>query len=728
MEASDQEYQQLFQIFREECREHIQKLNDGLIALERQPKEAPLDEVLRSAHSLKGAARMMGLKAIETVSHYLETLLTQLIRDEKEVTSTIIDSLYKAVDAVSHILSALEESKEPAGIDEVLEQLRIAVGEKTPSETSPVNYHTGAKNKPLPSPVADMTLTRKEESNVLTTVRVQTERLDTLINYVGELLVSKIEALDNLREIERTLDLLEEWRKKLSQDPKQSPLLSRLDALGEELYNVFLRLSENSQRLERLVDDIHEGVKDLRLLPLSTILDPFPRMVRDLSRDLGKEVDLIREGTSTRLDKKILEELRDSLIHLVRNSIDHGIESLEERRQKGKSQRGKIIIAARQEGGRVLISVADDGRGLDRQTIEKTAIQRGMVLAEEIGRLHDEAIWDLIFRPGFSTAFTVTELSGRGIGLDAVLAKVESLKGSLRVESKAGEGVTFSLSFPLTLSTTHALLFQVDGEIFCVPTDMLEKTLLLTSDQISSIGGKTTVVINGDPIAFSWLADILNLPREDDKNGTTPALLLSSPRGRAAFGVNAFLGEEEIVVKGLGKLLNHIPYLSGGSILGRGEIALILNPNDLFRSLSHHARIHPPSAPPTKSRPSLLPTKKKVLVVEDSLTTRTLERNILEASGFDVTTAIDGEEALIKLHEKSFDIVITDIQMPRLDGFTLTERIKKDERFRDIPVILVTALQAESDKRRGIEAGADAYITKATFDQKHLLQIIQRFI
>ena len=408
MEAGDQEYQQLFPIFREECKEHIQKLNDGLLALERQPKEAPLDEVLRSAHSLKGAARMMGLKAIETLSHYLETLLTQLIRGEKEVTPAIMDSLYKGVDAVANILSALEESKEPESIDEALEQLKIAVGEKTPSEVSPVNHRTDAKNKPLPSPAADLTLTRKEESNILTTIRVQTERLDTLINHVGELLVSKIEALDNLRQIERTLDLLEEWRKKLSQDSKQSPLLSRLDAMSEELYNMFLRLSDNSQHLERLVDDIHEGVKDLRLLPLSTILDPFPRMVRDLSRDLGKEVDLILEGTSTRLDKKILEELRDPLIHLVRNSIDHGIESPEERRQKGKPQRGKIIIAAGQERGRILISVADDGRGLDRQTIEQTAVRIGMVLAEEIGRLHDQEIWDLIFRPGFSTASTVT--------------------------------------------------------------------------------------------------------------------------------------------------------------------------------------------------------------------------------------------------------------------------------------------------------------------------------
>ncbi|MCZ6624720.1 MAG: hybrid sensor histidine kinase/response regulator, partial [Deltaproteobacteria bacterium] len=683
---------------------------------------------MRCAHSLKGASRMMGFKTIESLSHYLESLLTQLIRGEKEVTPAIMDALYRDVDAVSHAFSALEEGKEPEGIDGVLEQMQIAVGEKSPSEAAPADNPKDARQEPRPSPGAAQASIRREEGSALTTIRVQTGRLDTLINQTGELLVAKIEALDNLRDIETTLELLEEWRKKLAQDAAQSPLLSRMDELTEELYNILQGLSESTHRLERLVDDIHEGVRDLRLLPLSTILDPFPRMVRDLSRDLGKEVELILQGASTRLDKKILEELRDPLIHLVRNSIDHGIESPEEREEKGKSRQGKIIIAARQEGGKVLISVTDDGRGLNRQAIEKAAVERGIASAEEIGRWKEKEVWDLVFRSGFSTSLTVTQVSGRGVGLDAVLNKIEGLKGSITTESKPGEGITFNLSLPLTLSTTHALLFQVGGDIYCLPTDALEKTLLLSPDQICSIEGKSTVIINGVPLAFAWLTDILNLPREETKDGTIPALLLQSLRGRAVLGVEAFFGEEEIVAKGLGSLLSHIPNLSGGTILGKGQIAFILNPNDLLRSLSHQGEVRVASSTSPASSPTLPLAAKKVLVVEDSLTTRTLEKNILESAGFNVTTAVDGEDGLLKLFEKRFDIVISDIQMPRLDGFALTERIKKDDRFKDIPLILVTALETEADKKRGIEAGADAYIAKSTFDREHLLEIIQRFI
>jgi two-component system chemotaxis sensor kinase CheA len=719
MEPRDPEYQRLWQIFREECREHIQKLNEGLLTLERQPSEAPLDESLRSAHSLKGASRMMGLKTMETLAHTLETLLTQLVRGEKKVAPPIIAALYQGVDAVSHAIGSLEQGKEPQGIDEVLDKIRVGVQEKTPPGVVPPDPHPDTSPKSSLAPGMAQAPSRRE-SSALTTIRVQTYKLDTLLNQAGELLVSKIEAVDNLRHIEEILDLLEEGRR------KHAPLVNWADNLEEELYSTLRRLSEDTRRLERLVDGIHEGVRDLRLLPLSTILDPFPRMVRDLSQNLGKEVELILEGTSVRLDKKILEELRDPLIHLIRNSIDHGAESPDERAAKGKPRKGRIWISGRQEGGKVLISVQDDGKGLDRQAIERTAVQKGLASAQEIRQWRDEEVWELIFRTGFSTAPDITEVSGRGIGLDVVLSSVEGLKGSITTASKPGEGTTFTLALPLTLSTIHALLFRTGGDIYCLPTDSVEKIVLLSRDQISSAQGKATAVVDGVPLAFAWLAQVLKLAKEEAETGTITALLLRGPRGKALLGVDALLSEEEVVVKGIGKLASQIPILSGGTILGRGEVALILNANHLLRSLAHSGKARPIF--PRPASPSLPLKKKRALVAEDSLTTRTLERNILEAAGFDVTTAVDGEDALIKLHEKSFDIVITDVQMPRLDGLALTSRIKKDERFKNIPVILVTALQTEADKRRGIEVGADAYLTKATFDQKHLLEIVQRFV
>jgi two-component system chemotaxis sensor kinase CheA len=723
MDPGDQEYQHLFQIYREECDEHIQKLNDGLLALERQPQQAPIDEILRSAHSLKGASRMMGFKNLETLAHYLETLLTQLNRGEKEVSPPMIDALYRDIDAVTQALGALVEGVEPPAIDALIEDLKIAAGEKPAAE--PVQADPARETKERVPAGGERTPAGRDGAATLSSIRVQTERLDNLMNQAGELLVTKIEALDNLRQIEDTLDSLEEWRRRLARET-HSPSFGRIERVGDDLSRALQRLSDNTRRLELLVDGIHEGVRDLRLLPLSTILEPFFRMVRDLGRDLGKEVDLVLEGTSTRLDKKILEELREPLIHLVRNSVDHGIEPPDERERKGKPACGKLTISARQEGTKILVMVKDDGKGLDPRVIAETAVKKGLASAEEIRRWPDDEVLDLIFQPGFSTAAGLSEISGRGIGLDAVSKRIENLKGSIATESKPGEGVTFTLSLPLTLTTTHALLFQSGGDIFCLPTDALEKTLLLSPGDITHIEGKTTVVIDGIPLAFAWLADVLNLPKIDaGKNGTLAALLLRGAKGRVVFGVEALLGEEEVVVKALGKFFGHLPQLTGGTILGKGEIALILNPNDLLRSVSHQTKASP--ALPVRAiapRPS---AKKRVLVAEDTLTTRTLEKNILEAAGFDVTTAVDGEDALIKLYEKTFDIVVSDVQMPRLDGFALTERIKKDQRFKDLPVILVTALQTDADKKRGIEAGADAYLTKAVFDQKRFLEIVHRF-
>jgi two-component system chemotaxis sensor kinase CheA len=723
MDPGDQEYQHLFQIYREECDEHIQKLNDGLLALERQPQQAPIDEILRSAHSLKGASRMMGFKNLETLAHYLETLLTQLNRGEKEVSPPMIDALYRDIDAVTQALGALVEGVEPPAIDALIEDLKIAAGEKPAAE--PVQADPARETKERVPAGGERTPAGRDGAATLSSIRVQTERLDNLMNQAGELLVTKIEALDNLRQIEDTLDSLEEWRRRLARET-HSPSFGRIERVGDDLSRALQRLSDNTRRLELLVDGIHEGVRDLRLLPLSTILEPFFRMVRDLGRDLGKEVDLVLEGTSTRLDKKILEELREPLIHLVRNSVDHGIEPPDERERKGKPACGKLTISAWQEGTKILVMVKDDGKGLDPRVIAETAVKKGLVSAEEIRRWPDDEVLDLIFQPGFSTAAGLSEISGRGIGLDAVSKRIENLKGSIATESKPGEGVTFTLSLPLTLTTTHALLFQSGGDIFCLPTDALEKTLLLSPGDITHIEGKTTVVIDGIPLAFAWLADVLNLPKIDaGKNGTLAALLLRGAKGRVVFGVEALLGEEEVVVKALGKFFGHLPQLTGGTILGKGEIALILNPNDLLRSVSHQTKASP--ALPVGAiapRPS---AKKRVLVAEDTLTTRTLEKNILEAAGFDVTTAVDGEDAWIKLYEKTFDIVVSDVQMPRLDGFALTERIKKDQRFKDLPVILVTALQTDADKKRGIEAGADAYLTKAVFDQKRFLEIVHRF-
>jgi len=690
MKAGDQEYQHLLQIFREECREHVTKLNEGLLTLEQGPQDGLLDALLRAAHSLKGAARMMGLKEIETMAHQMESLLGELKRGEKETDGSVIERLYRAVDEVATAVEALEG--------------------------------TEIKAQSVPQTVKPHQVSQAEET--LTTIRVETENLDTLVNLAGELLVTKIGAFENLRRMEEVLDALKEWPRKVEGEIHPARIREKIESLSSEIQTVFRQSTENTFQLERLVNGVHDGLQELRLLPLSTILGPFPRMVRDLSRELGKKAEIVFQGASTRLDKKVLEELREPLIHLVRNALDHGIEAADDRANKGKPRQGKIEIAARQEKGRVIVTVSDDGGGLKREAIVHVAADKELASLEELANWPDEAIWELIFRPGFTTASSVTEISGRGVGLDAVVARVEDLEGSIQVHSSA-EGLTFTLSLPITLSTAHTLLFQCGGEVFCLPTDALEKTLLVPAVEITTVEGKNVFVVDGEPLAFAWMADLLGLPRTAEQNGSLPALILSTSRGRAVLAVEALLGEEEVVLKGLGKLFDTVRIVLGGTILGNGQIALILSAHELIRSLSHQAR--PGSAASVVVRPQPTAEKKRILVVDDSITSRTLEKDILEAASFDVTTAVDGEEALVKLYEKKFDLVVSDVQMPRMDGITFTSTIKRIDRFKKIPVVLVTALQSDGDKRKGLEAGADAYITKAAFDHRRFLEIVQRF-
>jgi two-component system chemotaxis sensor kinase CheA len=704
------ENQNLWQIFREECDEHVRALNQGLLVLERQPAAAPLEEMLRSAHSLKGAARMLGCQPVEAISHALETLLGQLFRQERDSAPAVLDGLYRGVDAIARAVQAVENGAEPNGVADLVAEIR-ALGEGTEPGGGPKSQ------QPARTPAAAKSDGQANETGGLTTVRVPTDKLDTLITLAGELLVSKIESGDQLRQVERLLELLQET----SRGGRAAGSLTKAEELAKKIYR---RMADDTHRAGQVIDDLQKEVRDLRLLPLSLILDAFPRMTRDLARETGKEVDLALEGTATCLDKKILEEIREPLIHLVRNAVAHGVEPPAARARQGKKRQGTITIAARQESGRVVISVSDDGKGLDRKAIEQTAIRCGAATAEEMRSWRDEEVWELVFKSGFSTAPRLTEVAGRGVGLDAVRAKVESLKGIVALESRAGAGTTCVLTLPLMLSTVHALFVRVNGELFCLPTEALEQTLLIAPEQISTVEGKAAVVIGGETLAYAWLADILELPRND--RPTIPALLLRGAKGRAVIGVEALVGEEKVVAKPLGEILKKVPYLAGATTLGKGEIALILSPDDVLQAVARQKAGRPEAA----AAKTIQPRRKKgvILVVEDSLTTRSLEKSILETAGYDVTTAVDGEDALVQLSERGFDLVISDVQMPRLDGFALTQKIKQDNRWKEIPVILVTSLQTDQDRKKGIEAGADAYLTKAAFDQKQLLDIIERLL
>ena len=585
------------------------------------------------------------------------------------------------------------------------------------------------------------------------TIRVDPQKLDALMTQVGELTVTKIRISQRLTEIEEIISLWEEWSrdtfvsrlalekngKVLSdislskEDDRHSPknsnfhrrLEERLDRLGNQLNHLRRNTYEDTARLDSIAGDLKEGIRTLRLLPLATVFNLFPRMVRDLARQQAKEVELIIEGGDTSADKHILEEIKDPLMHLIRNAIDHGIELPSEREKAGKPRVATIRLKGLQNARSVIIEISDDGRGLNIDQIRQAAIQRGICREEELASMSEAQIHNLVFTSGFSTRLAVTQMSGRGVGLDVVRTNIERLKGDVWVESRAGQGCLFRMQIDTTLATTHVLIAAVKDTPYAMPVEFVQTTRLIPRQDIFSIEGSHTITIDDHPVSVAWLSDLLELDVSDRSfnHKSLPCIILKIGVERLGLIVDALLDEQDVVMKQQSKLLKRIRNVSGATILGTGEVCMVLNPSDLLKSARKRAGF--------VSASKLLESvqrKKIVLMVEDSITVRTQVKRILENAGYEVIAAVDGLDGYEKLRTKSVDAVVSDIQMPHLDGLELTARIRQHKEYTDLPVILVTSLASEEDKRRGVEVGANAYIVKSAFDQNVLLETLGRLI
>jgi len=478
------------------------------------------------------------------------------------------------------------------------------------------------------------------------------------------------------------------------------------------------------------IEGLEEQIKQVRMLPLNTITGPFGRTVRDLSQASGKEVVLEIIGSEVELDKRVLEQIKDPIIHMLRNAIDHGIEPPEKRLADGKPAYGTITLSAEHQGKDVAISVRDDGAGLNIEAIRQAAVRRGVPNAHGMS---DPELVGLIYNPGFSTSPIITDVSGRGVGLDVVRRNVEILHGRINLDWQPGLGSCFTLLIPLALTSTRGLLVRVSNQLFAIPFNTIEWIEYVSAEDVTSVGGHDTIRFNGHPLLLTYLGSVLNLPPTNGhfSKERISVVILSSSERRMAFTVDEIVDEQEVVIKGLGKQLTRVGGIAGASIMGSGEVILILNVTDLIK-LAQHIEQHSVSGK-TVSEETEVTTKehpqRRILVVDDSITTRTLEKNILEASGYAVQLAIDGQEALNVLMGGDLpDLIISDIAMPRLDGFDLAQRIKSDTRTANLPLILVTSMNSNEDKARGIECGADAYIVKSSFDQNNLLETIEQLI
>ncbi len=672
-------------IFLREANEHVTSLQKGLLILEKEPgNTALIHDLLRNAHTLKGSARMVGLEGISAIAHRMEDALQALEEGSKSVDGDVIDLLLQGSDAISRMAAALARGEEsPVDVERFV--AAFDQGEST------VDAVTG---------------TAPREAEALgDTVRARVKTLDALVNLIGELIINK----------------------KRFEDKTQRLKLIARDTQSAGLREFHANLEEDVLYLDYLIQELHIQAMSLRMLPLKTITEGFQRMVRDLAKAQGKEIRLEIAGDTIELDRVLLEALKPMFIHTLNNAVDHGIEPPEERVANGKPAKGTIRITARHEANNVRIDIRDDGRGMDPERIKQVALRRGVIDREEAEVLrNDEALY-LTLRPGFSTSEIVTDLSGRGVGMDVVKKNIEKVKGNLVLKSEVGFFTELTLHLPLTLSVIEALMITCGGESFAVPLSYVQESIKIRSEDITTVGGKEVIPVRGATVPLLSLASLLGLPGRQPllDSAKITAIVLKLRDHSLAFTIDGILGSAEIVVKELGEQLKNVRFVFGATILGDGNPSLILDVPDIFASAEGEAGSGIRRAF-EESRAARV--KGNILVVDDSITTRTMERSILITHGYQVITAVSGEDALEKVAIERFDLVISDIEMPGINGFELTRRMRTLEEYREVPVIIVSSLSRDEDKRRAIEAGAQAYIVKGSFEQGTLLDTVETLI
>ncbi len=765
--------------FQEEATDLLQRLNEGIITLEGEPTNRPLiDQWLRDAHTLKGSSRMVGLIEISDIAHRMEDVMVKVRDGALPYTADMTDTFFEALDTVVFLAEhAGKESASEADLEGVTIRLTTLAGNAVvvePADEAPSVRERSAggsgqsdaddadtDDEDAPAGEAEDSHAPREgdapgpqsvqrddklHSKEQTTVRVRTNQVDRLLNLVSEVVISQIKAEQRVRDMRGAMiqaaDTTQVWTRvktmltALSHDDQTALdddlhiLDELLSTLRKDLAALSKDYADDTSRTSTVVGDLQANAMSLRMLPVSTVFNTFPRAMRDLARTYKKDVELYIEGGDTELDKKVLEEINDPLIHIMRNAVDHGIEPAADRVAAGKPAVGTIRLSARQEGDHIIIEVSDDGAGIDPAKVKAAAVRKGYISESEANAMSDREARYLIFEKGFSTAAIITEISGRGVGMDVVREfVVERLKGALDVESELGRGSTFRLTIPLTLAIIRALLLRVGGQTFALPTSSIEETARIERSAIIKVEGHEVIRRQRRTVPLVHLRDILGIESDADSTSVKiPVATLGFSGHRIGMIVDEFVGEQQIVIKTLGTHLKRVDNVAGVTILGAGEVVPILNVPDLMtngRQLTGVRARRAGAAEDTEKAQG----PRRILICEDSFTTRELERSIFEAAGYEVETATDGALGLTRLREGlNPDAVVTDVQMPNMNGFDLTRAIKSDDDLKAIPVIIVTSLERDEEKAEGISAGADAYITKSVFNQDTLLDTVERLI
>ncbi|MBS5839066.1 MULTISPECIES: hybrid sensor histidine kinase/response regulator [Pseudomonas] len=750
----------LLELFSLEAEAQTQVLNAGLLALERNPTQADqLEACMRAAHSLKGAARIVGVEAGVSVSHVMEDCLVSAQEGRLYLQPEHIDALLQGTDLLMRIatpgntvtsadieayvalMNRLVEPSAPTArvapppFD--VSQLLLAPEPVVPEAPAPVEL------APLPEPAAEparrpQRLTEGGER----VLRVTAERLNSLLDLSSKSLVETqrlkpyLATMQRLKRMQNTslraLDHLGDQLKVLTLTPEAEEALAEARRLLAESQHV---LSEQTAQLDEFgwqtsqrAQLLYDTALACRMRPFADVLAGQERMVRDLGRSLGKQIRLEIEGEKTQVDRDVLEKLEAPLMHLLRNAVDHGIEPPEQRLRAGKPAEGEIRLRASHQAGLLVVELSDDGGGVDLERLRRSIVQRQLSTEATAAQLSEEELLTFLFLPGFSLRDTVTEVSGRGVGLDAVQHMVRLLRGSIVLEQVSGQGSRFHLEVPLTLSVVRSLVVEVGGEAYAFPLAHIERMRDLTPDDIVQVEGRQHFWHEGQHVGLVAASQLLQRPPGQNDDDTLKVVVIREREAVYGVAVERFIGERTLVVLPLDPRLGKVQDISAGALLDDGSPVLIVDVEDMLRSVDKLLNTGRLERIDRRNRHTAEVARKRILVVDDSLTVRELQRKLLLNRGYEVAVAVDGMDGWNALRAEHFDLLITDIDMPRMDGIELVTLLRRDNRLQSMPVMVVSYKDREEDRRRGLDAGADYYLAKASFHDDALLDAVVELI
>ncbi len=784
----------MHELFKAEAETHCAALNDGLLKLESSPGDVSVvTPLMRAAHSMKGAARIVGIDAAVTVAHAMEDVLVHVQKGQETITRGRIDQLLEATDLLTRLAAQPEAqiaewSRQHAGeinaITTALNAPPPAGGSAAPPPapdvppapavppappapepppppaapatpatpppaapapsappaspappTPPAVRATQPEHRPVdavvqrPSPVP----TPDPEQREARSVRVNADNLDRMMQLAGESVVQGRRSPVIRRSLASVRNELARARETLEAAVRRrdaARTASAFDAVASVERTLTERLQDLDtffRRTEEVSNALYHQVVGSRMRPFAEGVSGFPRMVRDVSRQLGKEVRLDISGQDVPVDRDILARLEAPLNHLVRNALDHGIELPKDRTARGKPAEARLAIEVRHHAGQLQVRVTDDGRGIDPEAIRRKVVERGLQPADLAVRLSERELYEFLFLPGFSTAAKVTEISGRGVGLDVVHQTVVSIGGNARVDSRIGHGTTFTLMLPVTLSVMRAALVEIAGEAYAFPLARIDRVLRLPHEELRSVQGRLQCDVDGAAIGLLDASDLLGFGPAR-REGMASIIILGEDDRRVGLAVCRFLGEEDLVVRTLDPRLGKVPHIAAASILDDGRPALIVDIEDLQHSLRKGLEDGTVTGMGARAALAAAARAKRILVADDSITVREVERQLLTRLGYDVTVAVDGMDAWNQLRAGAFDLLVTDIDMPRMNGIELVRLVRADPRFAHLPIAVVSYKDREEDRRAGMEAGANSYLTKGSFQDQSFIATITELI